>query len=136
MHSNNERNAMYFYIYVHLDKAKIATLVRLKASSDIKGERRPRLNVERNITKLKEGRFRSRARQPKSFTCIKFHSATTRHEEKKLRRFLEEELDVFSFVDWQPRQTTKRTHTLCICVAAYPLVSGSLLIQLLYSVPL
>ena len=32
---------------------------------------------------LKTARFRSRARQPKSFTCIKFHSATTGREEKK-----------------------------------------------------
>ena len=37
MHSDNRRKClMYFYIYVHLDKAKIATLARLKASSDVK----------------------------------------------------------------------------------------------------
>ena len=40
---------MYFYIYVHLDKAKIATLARLKATSDIiKRDRTRRLNTERN----------------------------------------------------------------------------------------
>ena len=31
--------------------------------------------------------------KPKLFTCIKFHSARTRPEEKKLRMFLEEKLD-------------------------------------------
>ena len=73
---------MYFYIYVHLDKAKIATLARLKASFDvIKRDRSRCLNVERNITMRKTARCRSRVRQPKSFTCIKFHSATTRRGE-------------------------------------------------------
>ena len=75
---------MYFYIYVHLDTAKITTLARLKASSDvIKRDRSRRLNLERNITMLKTARFRSRVWQPKSFTCIKFHSTTTRYEGKK-----------------------------------------------------
>ena len=77
---------MYFYIYVHLDKAKIATLARLEPSPDvIKHDKSCRLNVERNITMLKTARLRSCARQPKSFTCIKFHSATTRCEEKNYR---------------------------------------------------
>ena len=40
-------------------------------------------------------RFRSRDRQPKSFACIKFHSAIIRREENKLQRFLEEKLDAF-----------------------------------------
>ena len=73
---------MYFYIDVHLDKVKIATLARLKASSDVIKTRctSRRLNVERNITMLKTARFRSRARQPKSFTSINFHSATRREE--------------------------------------------------------
>ena len=50
MYSDNHRERlMYFYIYVHLDKAKIATLARLKASSDlIKRDRSRRLNAERN----------------------------------------------------------------------------------------
>ena len=52
---------MYFYIYVHLDKAKIATLASLKSSPDvIKGDKSRRLNVERNIIMLKTARFRSR----------------------------------------------------------------------------
>ena len=39
---------MYFYIYVHLDKAKTATLARLKASNVIKRDRSRRLNAERS----------------------------------------------------------------------------------------
>ena len=36
MYSDNHRKRlMYFYIYIHLDKAKISTLARLKASSDV-----------------------------------------------------------------------------------------------------
>ena len=36
MHSDNHRkHLIYFYIYVHLDKAKTATLAKLKASSDV-----------------------------------------------------------------------------------------------------
>ena len=74
---------MYFYIYVHLDLAKKATLARLKPSPDvIKRDKSRRLNVEGNITMLKTARFRLHAGQPKSFTCIKFHSATTRREVK------------------------------------------------------
>ena len=52
---------MYFYIYVHLDTAKIVTLARLKASNDvIKRDRSRRLNVERKITEVlvrKSGHF-------------------------------------------------------------------------------
>ena len=74
---------MYFYIYVHLDKVKTATLARLKPSPDvIKRDKSCRVNVEKNITTLITARFRSRARQPKSSTCIKFHSATTRRKKK------------------------------------------------------
>ena len=74
---------MYFYIYAHLDKVKIATLARLKPSPDIiKRDKSCRMNVEKNITIIITGRFRSRARQPKSSTCIKFHSAITRPKEK------------------------------------------------------
>ena len=76
----------YFYIYVLLDLAKTATVARLTPSPDvIKHDNSHRLNVERKITMMKTARFRSRARQPKSFTCIKFHSATTRREEKNYR---------------------------------------------------
>ena len=36
MHSDNRRKCLiYFCIYVHLDKAKIANLTRLKAASDV-----------------------------------------------------------------------------------------------------
>ena len=45
---NHRKRFMYFYIYVHLDKAKIATLARLKASDVIKRDRSRRLNAERN----------------------------------------------------------------------------------------
>ena len=77
---------MYFYIYAHMDKFKIATLARLKHSPDVrKRDKSCRMSVERNITMLITGRFRSRARQPKSSTCIKFHSATTRRKEKTYR---------------------------------------------------
>ena len=74
---------MYFYIYAHLDKVKIATLARLKPSPHvIKRDKSCRINEEKNITMLITGRFRSRAGQPKSSTCIKFHLATTRRKEK------------------------------------------------------
>ena len=98
-------------------KAKIAILARLKASSDIKRDRSRRLNVERNITMLKTGRFRSRARQPKSFTYIKFHSATTRHKEKKLRRFLEEKLDAFLSIGNHAKPPKERTRSPLRCLA-------------------
>ena len=109
---------MYFYIYVHLDKPKIATLARLKPSPDvIKRDKSRRLNVEKNITMLKIARFRSRARQPKSFTCIKFHSATTRREKKKLRRLLEEKLDAFLSIGNHAKPPKKRTRPPLRCFA-------------------
>ena len=102
---------MHFYIYVNFDKAKVATLARLKPSPKVtKRDKSRRLNVERNIAMLKTARFRSRARQPKSFTCIKFHLATTRREEKKLRRFLEEKLDAFLSIG-NNAKPPKKPHT-------------------------
>ena len=78
---------MYFYIYVHLDKAKIATSARLKPPDVIKRDKSRRLNVGRNITMLKTARFRSRA--TKIVQIWQQHDA-----EKKLRRFLEGKLQV------------------------------------------
>ena len=67
---------------------------------------------------LKTGGFRSHAKQPKSFTCIKFHLATTRHEEKKLRRFLEEKLDVTLFCPLAAKQKYQKKAHVHLCVAS------------------
>ena len=112
---------MYFYFYVHLDKAKIATLGRLAASSNVikcwqklSFERRKEHNL--SCWKL--------ARQPKSFTCTKFHLAG---REEKIRRFLEEKLDVFLSI-WQPCKTTKRMHksTFVLFYISKGIVTGNI----------
>ena len=106
------------FLYIHLDKAKVATLARLKPSPDvIKRDKRRGLNVERNITMLKTARFRSHARQLKSLTCIKFDSATTWREERKLRRFLEEKLDAFLSIGNHAKPPKKRTRPPLHCFA-------------------
>ena len=74
---------MSFYIYNHLDKAKIATLARLKASSDvIKHDKSCCLNIERKY----------------------YHD-----DAEKIMEVLGRKTGCF-FVDWQPCKTTKRTH--------------------------
>ena len=101
----------YFYIYVQLDKAKIATSVRLKAPTH---SRSHHLDIERNCLLNTLARFRSHARQSKLSTCIKFHlnmmrgTKFTELRRRNTGRF---------FVDWQPRKTIKRT-----CTSTFPLL--------------
>ena len=82
-------NAKRIFIFT-LDKAKIATL----APGLYNTLKETVVWMQKGIATLKTpGRNRSRTRQPKSFTCIKFHPATRHSERKYFRWFLEGKLD-------------------------------------------
>ena len=110
---------MYFYIHVHLDKAQIATLARLKASSDvIKRDRIRCLNVESNTiyyhAEKKQDLGHVLGNQNRSHTSTFIHQ---QHDaRKKIRRFLEEKLDTFfPLTTTQDHQKNAHVH---LCVAS------------------
>ena len=103
---------------VHLDKAKIATLARLNASSDdTKCDRSRRMNTERNTVyyHAKNSKIWVTCQATKIVHMHQVSSATTRRKEK-IRRFLEDKLGA-SFVDWQARKTTQKNAHIHLCVA-------------------
>ena len=111
---------MYFYIHVHLDKAQIATLARLKASSDvIKRDRIRCLNVESNTiyyhAEKKQELGHVLGNQNRSHTSTFIHQ---QHDaRKKIRRFLEEKLDTFFSIDNHARPPKERTRPPLRCFA-------------------
>ena len=64
---------MYFYIYVHMDKAKIATLARLKASSDVINADEAAINTK--VLGRNTGRFFIDW-QPRKKTTKRTHTST------------------------------------------------------------
>ena len=108
---------MCFYIYVHLDNAKIVTLARLKPSPDVvKRDKSRRLNVESKITMLKQqdlGHVLGNQNRSHVSTFIRQqHDAR-----KKIWRFLEEKQDAFLSIGNHAKPPIKRTRLPLRCFA-------------------